>query len=294
MHAIGVRLHIAHDQRRSRPSMSEPESALTALGFNQLESTVYCELLRQSPATGYRLAQRIGRAPANVYQALNALSQKGAVLDETDGSEAVSYVPVPPAQLLAGLRNGFDERIGSALTVLESVHAPPPDETLSRLRTVPQTIERVRAMLASVRQTVMLDMMPPLYDLFKDDLAAATARGVTIAGIAYRPEDVTETMPYKGQPPAEVIARWPGLGMILVTDASEVLLAQLRLEPAHVLNAVYTDSRFLSCLIHGLLQTDIRLVALRSDNPDAVPPSPLDALELRTARPPGLAALLAQ
>ncbi|MFK3891262.1 TrmB family transcriptional regulator [Sphingomonas sp. NPDC079357] len=274
--------------------MNEPESALTALGFNQLESNVYCELLRQSPATGYRLAQRLGRAPANVYQALNALTQKGAILDESDSGEAATYVPVPPAQLLASLRHGFDERIQTALTTLQSVHAPPPEETLSRLRTVPQTIERARAMLASVQQTVMLDMMPPLYDLFKADLVAAQKRGVQIAGIAYRREDVSATMPYKGQPPAEVVARWPGLGMILVTDASEMLLAQVRLEPAHVLNAVYTDSRFLSCVIHGLLQTDIRLVALRAEGPEAVPPSPLDALELRRAQPPGLAALLAR
>lgn len=86
--------------------------------------------------------------------------------------------------------------------------------------------------------------MPPLYDLLQADLQAARARGVQVASIAVRPEDVTLTMPSKGQPHAEVVARWSGLGMILVADASEMLLAQLRPEQAHVLIAVYTDSRF--------------------------------------------------
>lgn len=41
------------------------------------------------------------------------------------------------------------------------------------------------------------------------------------------------------------------------------------------------------CVMHGLLQTNIGLVALRSESPEAVRPSPLDPLDLRRAQANG-------
>lgn len=272
--------------------MSEPESALTSFGFNQLESIVYCELLRQSPATGYRLSQRVARAPANIYQALSALLQKGAILEEADSADASSYVPVPPDQLFASLRSNFSEKSDAALAMLAAVHRPPQQETLSQLRTAAHVIARARALLNNARETVMFDMVPPLYELLRDEMAGARERGVATSGIAYRAEDVTPTIPFKGEPPDAVVERWPGWGIIMVADASEMLVAQISADMTQVLNAMYTDSSFLSCIMHGLLHSDIRLVGLEGEIPGAIPPSPLDALALRVARPPGLTAML--
>ncbi len=49
------------------------EEELVALGFTESEARVYCELLRGSPATGYRLAQALGKAPPAIYKALASL-----------------------------------------------------------------------------------------------------------------------------------------------------------------------------------------------------------------------------
>lgn len=270
----------------------EPDTALTAFGFNQLESIVYCELLRQSPATGYRLAQRVGRVPANVYQSLKALAQKGAIIEESDAANATSYVPVPPDQLFAGLRHDFATRSASALAALDTVRRPPEQGTLAQLRTASQVIERARSMIDAARETVIFDMVPQLQDLLGPEISAARDRGLLVGGIAYRIDDAGPTMPFKGEPVGSVTKRWPGLGLILVTDACEQLVAQISADMTQVLNAVYSDSPFLSCILHGLLQADIRLVALRTSMAGAVPASPLDALTLMAARPPGLQTML--
>lgn len=270
----------------------EPETALTAFGFNQLESVVYCELLRQSPATGYRLAQRVGRVPANVYQSLKALMQKGAIIEESDAANATSYVPVPPDQLFASLRRQFAMRSETALAALDQVHRPPDQDTLAQLRTASQVVERARSMIDGAREIVLFDMMPELQDLLAPEIRAARARGVLVGGIAYRREDAGDTMPFKGEPEGSVARRWPGLGLILVSDASQQMVAQISTDMTGVLNAVYSDSPFLSCIMHGLLQADIRLVALRTETPNGVAASPLDAFTLRAARPPGLQAML--
>ena len=54
------------------------EMALTSFGFTDSESRLYCELLRNGPSSGYRIAQIVGKAPANAYQSLRSLAQKGA------------------------------------------------------------------------------------------------------------------------------------------------------------------------------------------------------------------------
>ncbi len=269
----------------------EVEAALTNFGFNQLESMVYCELLRQSPATGYRLAQRLGRIPSNVYQALKALMQKGAVLIESDAAESTSYVPVPPQQLVAALRSGFLKRADDALALLSCVHQPARQETVSQLQTAAQVLERARSMLNNARETVIYDVMPDIQDLLRPEFDAARSRGILISGIAYRDADVAPTVPFRGEAPERVKTRWPGLGLLLVTDGSEQLIAQISSDMTRVLNAVYSDSRFLSCIMHGLLHSDIRLVELRTGNDGRLPPSALEAFALQTARPPGLRAL---
>jgi sugar-specific transcriptional regulator TrmB len=265
----------------------DPAAALATMGFTQLESLIYCELLRNAPATGYRLSQLVGKAPANIYQVLKALTQKGAIVASNDREEATSYIPVPPEQLLAGIRHGFEERYDAALAALESVHAPTTDETVYQLRTVAQVMERTRAMLSDAKEVVILDFFPALYDVMREEVDAARARGVLVAGIAYRPEDEQPTMPYNGEAADLVEIRWPGLGLILVVDGCQQLIAQLSKDMTQVLNAVYTDSVFLSCVFHSAVAADIRLVALRKD-----PSDPLKILSLQRSTPPGLRTML--
>jgi sugar-specific transcriptional regulator TrmB len=274
----------------------EAETALADFGFNQLEAQVYHALLTAAPATGYRLAQVLGRVPANIYQALKALLQKGAVTTEGgEGGEAVTYRPVPPDQLFAALRERYTRRAEAAEALLSTVHIPPTSEAVYQIHQAEQFWSQLSAMLARATETIVFDMVPPLYDRLREPIEAARARGVRIAGIAYRPEDVADLVPAKGERKGQVLDRWPGLGILLVVDAREQMVAQISRDMEVVLNAVYSDSPFLSCIMHGLMVADIRLVALRGDpacTPD--PDHPLETMMLQAARPPGLRALLEQ
>jgi len=46
---------------------------LVPFGFTNLESEIYVFLLGESPATGYRIAQAIGKPAANTYKAIESL-----------------------------------------------------------------------------------------------------------------------------------------------------------------------------------------------------------------------------
>ena len=268
---------------------STADLALTALGFTDLESRLYYELLRHGPASGYRLAQRVGKAAANVYQAMATLAQKGAVIVSDDLEDKRTYSPTPPGQLMKMLQRSFEERHDTALSALEAAYKPQSDERVYSVHTVQQIFERTRAMLAAAKEIVLFDFFPEIYDLLREEVDAVRARGVTVAGIAYRTAHSGEDMPLNRDAADLVSSRWPGLGLIIIADGCQYLVAQLSRDMMTVLNGVWTDSVFLSCVFHSAVAADIRLVALRADASD-----PLRHLSLQGSTPPGLKTLLAE
>ena len=65
---------------------SESVEVLSELGFTNLEAEIYAFLLQESPVTGYRIAQAIGKPAANTYKAIQTLELKGAVIVDEGSS----------------------------------------------------------------------------------------------------------------------------------------------------------------------------------------------------------------
>ena len=87
---------------------------LTPFGFTSTESLVYSALLDRGFTSAYALAQAIGVARANTYQALHGLVAKGAAVLVGDRPQV--FRPVGPSELLAML----SQRQASRLDELES------------------------------------------------------------------------------------------------------------------------------------------------------------------------------
>src|SRR5579884_2265087 len=78
---------------------------LRQLGWGDYEAKAYLALLGHHPATGYRVAKESGVPTAKVYEALARLVERGAIrLHPGAEGEAAQYVPVPPEEVMAGLR----------------------------------------------------------------------------------------------------------------------------------------------------------------------------------------------
>lgn len=264
---------------------SEAEQALTALGFTELEARIYCALLTSGPATGYRLAKLVGKAPPNVYQALSALARKAAVL--VDETEPRTWRAARPAELLAVLGGTFAQRQEEAQRRLSSLATAPADDRIYQITDPDQVVERARAMLAGARDIVLFDLFEPPLAILRDPLEATAARGVTVAGLVYGP-----TSPMAGvtvRPAAGAVVardRWPGAQLTLVVDAAEHLVALMTPAMDGVRRAIWSDSAYLSCLQHSGLSAEIRLTGVET------PPGPLSRLSLLAAAPRGLRALL--
>lgn len=82
--------------------MDALRSHLIDLAFSPYEADLYLALLKESPANGSQLARSSGVPRSMVYQALDRLVEKGAVL-LAPGSPA-AYSPVSPAEFFGRLQ----------------------------------------------------------------------------------------------------------------------------------------------------------------------------------------------
>jgi HTH-type transcriptional regulator, sugar sensing transcriptional regulator len=238
------------------PRSSRGLAALHDLGFTEIETLVYASLLRESPATGYRISHAIGRPTPNTYKAIGSLAQKGAVVVDDGGSRLCRAVP--PDELLTALERRFQERKARARGALEALKPVSGDDRVWQLSTVDQVLERARAMLLRTRRMALLDVFPGPFAALRAEIERAARKARVVAKV-YAPGAAGGARLVECPDAARVLAFWPGQQLTLVRDAEEHLLALLTPDMSGVHQAVWSNSTFLSCMHHNHVASEIGL-----------------------------------
>ena len=232
-----------------------PIHSLMALGFTALEAEVYVSLLTEPSATGYRVANAIGKPTANVYKAIESLQTKGAVLVD-DGERRVCRA-VPAEELLRQLERDFRHRRERAADTLAHLGKADVDDRVYQIRSKEQVLERCRTMLAGAEEIVLADLYPGPLDTFRGDLEATAARGVDVWAKIYAPDAVDGVEVVQPVDVDRIVTSWPG-HLNLVVDGREMLLVMLDRE-SNLLQAVWTRSTYLACMFHSGLGCELML-----------------------------------
>ncbi len=239
--------------------MPEVLQSLIALGFTQLEAEVYVSLVEDSPATGYRIAQSVGRPVAGVYKTIESLANKGAVV--LDDGESRLCRAVPPTEVLARLEREFHAEKSRAAASLAKLKPPPEDDRVYQLRTVSQVEERARTMIARARTLVLVDVFPGPLERLTPDLHAAVERNVKVAVQTYADYELPGALVTLFPPNHPIPAGFPGQWLILVVDGVELLLAYYDRECREINQALHTRSPFLSQTLQAFMASEFALVA---------------------------------
>lgn len=232
---------------------STPIDALAQLGFSPLEAAIYATLLGGGPATGYRVAQVLGKAVANTYHAIEALQAKGAVMAVEGGDangEARLVRAVEPDELVARLQRNFAQRCSTATDALSTLHQQGDDERVYALRSREQVLQRCIAMLRDARATIVVDALPAVLEALRTELAAAARRGVGVAVLAYRPVTIARTLVVVHARTALIGESWPWESVVLVVDGMQHVIALLSSGGDEVRQALWSRSVFASCVQH--------------------------------------------
>jgi sugar-specific transcriptional regulator TrmB len=285
---------------------AQAEKSLVELGLTGLEAQVYTFLLQESPATGYRIAQALGKPAANVYKAIQTLQAKGAV--EIDRGRTKVCRPVPVNDLLDQLATRFNRSRNQAAEVLRHLPGPEQDTRIYHLRDRDQVLGKCRQLLESAQKVVLLDIFPiPLQEL-RPDLAIAAARGITVTVKAYAPAEIPGVEVFVEPKHAYILDRWPAQWLNVVADGSEFMLGVLDKSGQTVIQAVWSGSPYLSWILHSGIGSEVVLTALRQQigcGPEAGAATPSPQAEIAhqvqtwadryiTSDAPGYARLLNQ
>lgn len=242
----------------------EPITALVNLGFTGLEAEVYTFLLQESPCTGYRVAQAIGKPVANTYKAIESLQRKGALLVDEGGSR--QCIAVPSDELLKVMEQAFQERRRLATEALAGLRGSGADTRVYPLTTPEQVLERARAMLRRCEQTVLLDLFPGPLAALEADIRKTVAADKTVALQVYEPTDLPGAFVVENPTSEGILDRYPGQWLIVNLDGAEVLLAFLSRDMSSVHQAVWSGSAFLSHLHHSGMASELIMIGMLSNS----------------------------
>ncbi len=236
------------------------------LGFTPLEAEIYGLLLDEPGSTGYRLAQRLRKPAPNVYKAIESLESKGAVM-VVDGKHRHCSA-VPPDELLGHLERRFQASKRQAARALAERAQAPTDDRVYQLKSSNAVFQKARSMLERARDVVILDAFPRAAQELLADLEKAAAGGAKVGALLYEPlpsagsqSGFEVVVDPRGQSTME---RWPGQWLVLVVDASEMLMAFLSKDLSVVHQAIWSRSPYLVWVQHGGAASELLLAAVES------------------------------
>jgi sugar-specific transcriptional regulator TrmB len=271
--------------------MKRAPSTLQALGFSEIEALVYCYLLTNAPATGYRVSRGIGKPVANTYKAIADLKDRG-VLGLSNNDKTIAR-PISPEELLGRLDGEFNRHRNRAAEELAKLSRDPDDEHLYRLSTTEEVLGRARAMMDRAQEIILLDAFPGFWDVLRSSAAQAQARGVTVLAKLYVPEELAGLLVFHPRDAATMLAMWPGHRLNLVVDALEHLLALASRDLTQIHQAIWSNSAFIACVQYNQLWCEFAATRhFEREEAQVAPDDRLARYSLATAKPPGIEQLM--
>jgi sugar-specific transcriptional regulator TrmB len=207
---------------------------LRDLGLSRAEAEVYLACLALGaggggPFSSYRIAQDMGRDPANIGKIFNGLVRLQAVRVVQEGPRL--FAVVPPDEFTAQLLGRVRRQGSEAVALLDSFGPPNADGVVLALTSREQAFARARDLLAACRQQALVSGSPDaLRELGAELEQAATQPGRRVRVLT--PEPMSSAVVEIGQiPPAGQVGQDRAESWLhLVVDGQAWLTALLPAE----------------------------------------------------------------
>jgi sugar-specific transcriptional regulator TrmB len=220
------------------------------IGFNVVETEVYCALRQEPGSSGYRLAQMVGKQASNIYKALDSLKTKGAIVAD-ESTRPTIYVALPIREYLDAKRRDLEimqERIEHEL---EDVAATPAHGGIFELTSIAQVYERCREMLRGARTMALLNVDARPLEELRNELNAAADRGVKVLIKTRAPVQAAPSEARRGEE------------LAVAVDFKEYVQAFLKSDGSGVEEAVWVRHPRLANQVCWLFQSDFALTRVR-------------------------------
>lgn len=224
---------------------------LVKLGFTEYEARVYVALQRCGETTGYQVAKESGVPRSTVYEVLDRLAARGAVVTQSFG-DMVRYAPVPPDLVLDRMRHEFEDALDALADGFKQAAAMPalPGHAWS-VEGRENVLARAREMIEQARKEIALAVGDDdaLDELIRW-LQRARTRKVALTVVLPAPYDANPVLPLVIHPQGKRLRRAVGHGLTLVVDGREALIG----ETDRSQSAIWTTNSYAVAWIRWCLQ----------------------------------------
>lgn len=230
-------------------------SALIRLGFSQYEAQAYCALLQRSPMNGHEVGKLSSVPPSKIYETLQRLDTKGAVLMHR--SEPVRYAAVPYAEVLARLRERFEGDLALVDKGLSTLPATREPGLVWSLRDRSAIVTAFLTTIDSAQQTLFAAIWDEEMEALREAIEAASARGVDVHVAIYGTASLNGPRCYDLRECGESARnRLEGRRLsVAVADEQDAITAEFG--PSANEEAVLTDNAVISLLAIEYVKADV-------------------------------------
>ena len=156
---------------------------LETLGFTTYEAKAYYALLQKYPANGYEISKLSQIPPSKIYETLQKLKNRGAILDSQ--TEPVQYLPVEPAILFSRLKAETEKLVETVIRDLGEVKPVDRFDLTWNLRGQTAIVDKIREIIDRAQQEICLSLWPEQVRLLSETLDRAQARGVYVIAATF-------------------------------------------------------------------------------------------------------------
>ncbi len=167
--------------------MDDSLKSLTAIGFSEYEAKAYGALLVESPANGYQISKLSGVPRAKIYECLERLAMRGAVVRvDSPDPEARLYAPTDPNELIRDMEKNLGSALERARESLNKLKSDPSVvEVLWRVTSQRDLVAKGRTLTGEARRTLHVALWDEEFDSLLPDLERAAERGLKMALVLY-------------------------------------------------------------------------------------------------------------
>lgn len=223
---------------------------LRRLGFSENEAKVYLALLRHPGTNGYEVSRLAGVPRAKVYEVLEGLVQRGAILPEVREDRTI-YRALSYTTLLQEHRRSTDALLTDLyrdLSRYSHVETGPSAVTVTGYQ---RAMTRVAEVVGAARQSVMAAGRPEELMLLGPHLAAAQRRGPAVQVLSRGPVRLAVDEIYV-QP-----ARKNEASLAVLADMTNLCLVDLSTE--NDAYAIITSAPGLAQVVGGWMRREIAI-----------------------------------
>lgn len=239
---------------------------LAQMGFTSLEAEIYLALLTKGKQTGYAIAKHLKKPTANVYKAIDSLTNKGAVEFTTDNKK--SFFACDWKVLLERKQQQFNETLSSLeqnLSQLENTIED--DEQVYQIAQVDLVIEHSNALINSAQHLLMVEAEPDAVALLQPALEQAAQRGVEVWIKVYEPTTIAGVNVIVRDNGDQIYRSTNDVSFKLAADGKSMLMADLTADCQGVIQAFRSSSALMAMSIYSALLYEITLTELKKSIP---------------------------